>query len=458
MRRRGVVLVAVLVVTAMLALIAAGVLFRLRAEVAASAAQERGEQAYEAALAGVEFAVAVLKSAPADMALWDDNPEIFLNQFVADDGANRWYFTVYADAPPEQDVPRYGVTDEAGKLNVNVAPEEALAALEPLTTELLDCLLDYRDADSETRSEGAEQDYYDGLPQPYVIPNGPLSTLEELLVIKGFTGAVVCGEDANLNGILDPNEDDGDESFPPDDRDGRLDHGLRGLLTVYGSEPNVDARGRPRVDLNGDLPRNLGLPEDTLRFIAVYKAEGNRFTHPSQLLEMRYEAKQDHQDMGNIRRGQTVESGVASEQLPAILDRLTTGPTGERARLTGLLNVNTASAEVLAALPGIETGLAQQIVDVRKDLDPALKTTPAWLYTQNLMEADAFKDVAPLLTARSYQFRVRCVGFGIPCGRYRVLEAVVDFGGSAPRIAYLRDITRLGLPMALDPEFVERSR
>jgi hypothetical protein len=73
------------------------------------------------------------------------------------------------------------------------------------------------------------------------------------------------------------------------------------------------------------------------------------------------------------------------------------------------------------------------------------------------LEADRFKEVAPRLTARSYQFSVRCVGFGVPCGQYRVLEAVVDLAGRTPRLAYVRDVTRLGLPFALDPERLERS-
>ncbi|MBE3071214.1 MAG: hypothetical protein IMZ66_13345 [Planctomycetes bacterium] len=66
--------------------------------------------------------------------------------------------------------------------------------------------------------------------------------------------------------------------------------------------------------------------------------------------------------------------------------------------------------------------------------------------------------MAPFVTARSFQFSVRCVGFGVPCGRFRVLEAVLDLSGGEPRVLYLRDITRLGLPLALDADFVERRR
>jgi len=66
--------------------------------------------------------------------------------------------------------------------------------------------------------------------------------------------------------------------------------------------------------------------------------------------------------------------------------------------------------------------------------------------------------VAPYLTTRSFQYSLRCVGFGVPCGRYRVLEAMLDTGGGAPRVIYLRDISRLGLPFALNVEAIERGQ
>jgi len=450
MRRRGMVLVAVLIVTALLTMIAAGIIFRMRAEVAASAGQRHGEQAYESAISGLHYAMAVLRDSANDMETWYDNPDIFQNQVVADDGANAWYFTIYADDPTSQETVRYGVTDEAGKLNANTAQEEAWLAFENLTSEQVDCLLDYLDADSEPRREGAEQDYYDRVSTPYIIPNGPLATVEELFLVKGFTAAQVYGEDANFNGILDPNEDDGDDRFPPDNRDGRLDPGLRGLVTVFTSDRNVDSQDRPRIDINrGELPGDLGR-----------RPGGPRGGQPGNPGDGQPGNPGDGQP-GNSRdeeAGSWIESGVGAEELPVVMDRLTAGSQSNRRQAAGLVNINTARAEVLATVPGLDANLAQEIVDVRGSLDAETKATVAWLYTQNLLDADEFKMVAPHVTARGFQFSVRCVGFGVPCGRYRVLEAVLDLAGQTPRIAYLRDITRLGMPFALDPGLVERTR
>jgi type II secretory pathway component PulK len=481
---RGVVLVAVLVVAALVAIIAAGLMFRMRAEVAATAAVGRGEQAYEAATSGIVRAVVVLKASGGDMSIWYDNPDLFQNQLVADDGANRWYFTVYGDnADVQQPTPRFGLTDEAGKINPNSATPEMLLALPNMSAELVDCLVDYRDADAETRPDGAEQDYYDQLESPYAIPNGPLSTVEELLLVKGFNAEIVYGEDANMNGILDPNEDDGDETFPPDNHDGRLDRGLRGVATVVSNEPNVDSAGRPRININtGSQGKTSGSPDASgggedaggaadsqggaisgvpaklAEFIRLYRGDGGTFKHPSELLEMRYQLKNQPKDAPGLKPGSWIESGVGAAELPMVLDRLTTQPTGKNKPLVGLVNANTAPLEVLAALPGMDANLAQQIVDARSELDAETKASVAWLYTQGLLDADAFKKVAPYLTARSFQYSVRCVGFGVPCGRFRVVEAVIDVSGGTPRVVYTRDISRLGLPFALDAESLERSR
>ncbi len=135
------------------------------------------------------------------------------------------------------------------------------------------------------------------------------------------------------------------------------------------------------------------------------------------------------------------------------MDRLT-ARLGRNPIVPGLVNINTAPAAVIAALPGIDgdMGLAQQIVEARTGLSDEARGNTAWLFTEGLLEADPFKAVAPYLATRGYQYRVRCIGFGVPCGRYRVIEAVIDITGTSPRISYLRDITRLGVPFKLDAE------
>ena len=366
MRRGGTVIVAVLVMTALAAMVAAGLLFRMRAEIAASVAANNRQQCYETALCGLQRTISILRTSANDPTVWRDNPDLFQNQLVFRDGVETWYFSLYAENSLDPLKCRFGATDEASKININTADAATLAKLPNMTSQLVDCLLDYRDRDSDTRAEGAEQDYYSGLKIPYAIKNGPLGTMEELLLIKGFTGPVIYGEDMNLNGMLDKNEDDGDDTFPPDNRDGKLDTGLMGLATVYSYEMNNDSNGQPRININGtDMGRlaSCGLPQATVDFITLYRAEGNVFRHPSMLLDMKYPSRQKKNPDGSPV---VLDSGVTAANIDLVMDKLTTIPAGTLGGIVpGLVNVNTASARVLACLGGMDDNLASHIIDAR---------------------------------------------------------------------------------------------
>lgn len=491
------ILAAVLVITVLSAMVAAGVLFRMHAESSASVAAANGEQAYQSAMSGVQTVIALMAPVQqeaetiegvavpaltfanpailADPAKWYDNEALFKNRLVVDDGANRWYYSIYSASAIDRDKVRFGLTDEAGKININTADEATLLRLPGMTPELVAALLDWRDSDSDTRTDGAEQDYYDQLPQPYFVRNGPLQTIEELLMIKGFTGTIVYGEDANLNTLLEPNEDDADEQFPPDNNDGVLDMGLFGAATTGSYGPDLKGDGTAKTDLNGNANTvrskilELGLSSQTATFVQQVRTDGGRFTHPSQLLEMTYTITRDSGGGGRGGRGgpftppgrggnngpnkgDKIQSRVTVDDMPLIMENFTTARGSGRAPVVGLLNVNTASAAALAALPGIDSGIAQQIVEARVNLSPEDRSNTAWLVTQNLLEPAVYKTVAPKLCTQGYQYRIRVIGFGVPSARYRIFEVVLDVGGPQPKVLYQRDITRLGLPFPLDVE------
>lgn len=460
-RSRGTILVLVLVVVAILSLVTVSQLLTTRSQVAAAAATRRGLEARAVAMSGIHRAMALLLTAGGQFEAWHDNPAVFQEQRVTGEGETGWHFTVFADNPEDPTNVRYGLGDEAGKINLNIATEQMLLALPNMTPELVDALLDYRDADSNTRPYGAEQDYYNALPRPYQIKNGPLATLEELLLVKGFDGSIVFGEDANRNGLLEANEDDGQESFPPDDGDGQLNRGLRHLATAVSYEPNVSSDGSDRININNADVNNLaddleaaGIDPATANFIVAARRANVTWADPSQLLLATVEVD----DPGGGGRRVQVSSGLDKDDLHLVMDKLTTGgarhPTTGQEVLFGRVNLNSAPLEVLRALPGLDENAAQQIVDVRGGLDERTRSTTAWIYTQDVVSPDAFKQVAPFVTARSYQYHVRSFSYNAEIGRFCVLEAVIDLAGGAPRITYLRNLTYLGVPFA--PEGIER--
>ncbi|MFW6154991.1 MAG: hypothetical protein ACOC95_07240 [Planctomycetota bacterium] len=487
-RPSGLVLYAVLVVLAMVSLVAVSLMFRVQADVQAATAGAARQQAYLAALSGVQRATVALETFADDPAVLRDNEELFRDQLVWDDGVDQWYFTVYAYNHEDPGLVRYGITDEATRINLNNRPRAqraTLLALPGMTDELIDALVDYVDPDDMPEIQGAEAEHYARREIPYLIANADLSTLGELLLVRGFDASLVYGEDANHNGLLEPNENDGDTTFPPDNADGFLDRGLAGLATTVTREPDVANDGSPRLNLNGD-PETLmdaGLPPETLMFIGRYRMDGHEFGDPSELLNMTYDGE---------------DSGIGPDEIADILDRFTAAPIGDLATLlggtpapaprrgggmgadrfdpvgldgadaggdappapprrsrraapdrVGRVNINTAPVHVLALVGDMGPEAARRIVEARDLVDPDRKRTPAWLLTEGVVDEDLFKQIAPILTTRSYQYRVKVVGYGLPSGQYCVLEAVIDLGRGRPRVMHLRQLTRLGAPFAL---------
>jgi general secretion pathway protein K len=91
------------------------------------------------------------------------------------------------------------IEDESAKLNLNQIVGPNGTFMEPyheiatrllkklgLSPDLLDALADWIDENNEPRPGGAESSYYNTLKPPYAAKNGPLDTLEELALVKGF--------------------------------------------------------------------------------------------------------------------------------------------------------------------------------------------------------------------------------------------------------------------------------
>jgi DNA uptake protein ComE-like DNA-binding protein len=478
-------LLAVLVFIMLLSMITVSLLFRSRSDETAAQAGESAEQSWAAAMSGVQEAIRVAASAVPGNIDWQDNPAVFRDRFVVDDGADRWFFTVYSPTGSGDTVElRNGLSDEAGRINLNRPGAADLSKIPRVTAAMAQALRQYvgvgdtNAAGSTSLGAGdtnggpflAGADANSSLPLPPLpadtnvemavnpteltntsafseavaavggVPrHGPLATLDELVLVPGFSWMLLYGEDANMNGHLDPNEDDGDASFPPDNHDGRLDHGMAQYFTVSSYDPDRNNAGKPRVNINdpkAGLPA-ADFPSAFTNFLAALHAAGLKLDHPSDVLEGSISVK-DAQ--GNAT---TVASGIGKAELPLVLDAFTSDMDG---RHDGLINVNTASAAVLATLPGVDLPLAETIVSTRTGLNPAKRSTIAWLVQEGVVDSGKFKQIAPYLTARASQYRFQVLGYGIPSGRYRVLQAVIDVAGTDPQITYLRDITRLGLP------------
>lgn len=293
--RAGSALIVVLVLIVMLSLAAYSFSGRMIDENEVSEYGLRKAEALACAESGIEYAATLLgqEEDPEQPLSLYHNPSQFAGVLVATGSVaeNRGRFTFVA--PLESDTGgtrvRSGLIDESAKRNLNAIStfgleEEQEAAmlmnLPGMTEEIADAILDWIDSDDEPRSFGAESDTYQSRTPPYAARNAPLESLDELLLVQGVTPQLLFGEDANHNGLLDPNENDGDASLPFDDADGRLNPGWAAFLTVSSRESNLRADGTDKIDANQALLTDLydqlaeDLDETQALFITAYRLNG----------------------------------------------------------------------------------------------------------------------------------------------------------------------------------------
>ena len=300
-RRAGSVLLAVLVLILLLTFGVYGFTERMLAEKSAANAHGSAAQARAYADSGVALAVAAVDLGslqPSEPPAVYHEPAMFRGVLMADsaDPNARGRFTVFApvEGDPTGALLRYGLIDESGKLDVNgllnltirgddftaVQQRELLMGLPNMTAEIADAILDYVDGDAEPREYGGEADAYAALDPPRLPRDGPLNSIDELLLVRGVTPQLLYGEDANRNGLLDPAEDDGTATMPPDNADGLLDVGWTAYLTVYGGEPNLNAEGAKKIDLNDGVLTDLfdaleeAFDTPTAQFVVAYRLAG----------------------------------------------------------------------------------------------------------------------------------------------------------------------------------------
>lgn len=126
--------------------------------------------------------------------------------------------------PLNDAVMRTTISDEFGKINLNALlvmneggtleeNEWLIQGLRnffqlrdpELETDPVDAILDWLDYgdNDEERAEGAESSYYEGLEIPYPCKNGPMDSIEELLLIKGITPELYYGDPSQAEAAAD---------------------------------------------------------------------------------------------------------------------------------------------------------------------------------------------------------------------------------------------------------------
>ncbi len=443
----GVALILVLWIMAILTLLMYAFLAEMQVEYALASGFGEERKAEQLAWSAVDLACAMAENETTPQFQLDGplshNEEEFF-EVPLGEGAFTLVHPVYDEGGTV--AMRWGLEDEASKININYAPKEALLKLPGVTEEIADSIIDWRDQDSNAGPSGAESPYYGGLSPPYTCKNQPFETIEELLLVRGVTAEILYGEDTNLNGRLEPNENDADQTAPRDNGDGRLDPGLFAFVTTASADTNLTNDGQPRANLNTANDQQLQqagfTPEETLA-INMYRLNRMR-ANPQQPPFPNVAFLLDIMNAKRFREVADAVTVVEGEQAP------------------GLVNVNTAPKAVLLALPGITEDIAVKIMDYRTQPGADLSNI-GWL--AEAVQPKELQAFALFVTTRAHQFRIHAVGrIGMPYSNMSTQEeaearprpfkrmiAIFDkLAQPRPRLVYWKDATMLGMPY--DPE------
>ena len=448
--RRASVLVGLLWCVAILSVVVIGVLRTARLELLVVKNHGDQIQAHYLALAGIEKAKALLyqdvlqrkHAAKNHSGELYDSPSSF-----RDVQLGRGQFRVFHQGRADEGGEiLYGISDEESRLNLNQATAEELGKLYRMTPEIAAAILDWRDGDNDVTPGGAEAEFYATLQPPYLPRNAPFQTTRELLMVRGVSRELFLGEDANQNGLLDSEEDDGDTSFPPDNRDGMLDAGWSGIMTVDSAVRNKNAAGEDRVNVQTADEKTLagvrGISADLAKAIVADRGQ-NQLESLADLLDVTAVNPQAQQ---NLAASQPVRRGSSSSQNTRTPNQSAAQPAGPKlvnenllmeiaddlmagnasTDQPGAININTASPEVLACLPGVTPELAQAIVSYRRSA--GFFPNIAWLLKVDGMTQQIFKQMAPRLCARSETFRILSEGRVNSTGARKRIQVIVQLG------------------------------
>lgn len=334
-KRRGFVLILVLVVVAFATLAAftfARAMMLAKEDSLIAVSRLKARMCAESGLQAVRLFVAMPKDVRDQMGGdWQNDMFYARNVIASPTAASRGNYTLLAPSLGtfgEFEGLRYGLQNESAKLNLNALSQlDALAAsgdlgaaagggdpltsalaseatagvseglasgmllaLPGMTPEVADSILDWLDEDDEPREYGAEfDDYYGTLPSPYRPANGPISSVEQLLLVRGVTAQMLFGFDQDRNGILDDQESQMMTTMVPVGSAGPTDMessappplGWAAYLTLHSMEKNVTRVGDARININGDdlellytdLTTVLG-DESLASFIVAYRQFG----------------------------------------------------------------------------------------------------------------------------------------------------------------------------------------
>jgi type II secretory pathway component PulK len=438
--RRGAVLIAVIFVTVAIAGMALVLCRGVRVEAMASANHVAMTQA-AAIERGAEQYVLAMLAQQADS--WMDLSESYFYAVPMADG----YFWLIRPDYGDASLPLFGLIDEGSKVNLNSATPEMLIALPNMPPELTFSVVDWRDADSNIQDDGAENEYYMALAEPYYCKNAPFETVEEVLLVRGAYPQLLYGTapEAALN--VGRNTAFGSSLSGAAATDYWVARGLYDLLTVHSRQP-----GTQTTTTDGGAGGGGGGNANSTTINITTNQGRNR-------LRARLEGSLSAQRINEIAQAANgaddifefyFNAKMTAEEAALLGDDIATTQNPPR---QGRINLNTAPREVLMCLPNMDQSKADQIVSARQsNVD---RTSLVWV-VEALGQQAAGLGEGDRVTARSYQYTADILAVSADGRAFKRCRVIVDTTGTLPKIVHRRDLTERGWP--LDRSILESIR
>lgn len=515
-RRPASVLLLSLIVIVLLTLGAMSFFERMFVEHQAARAHIRQTQARCLAESGIEFIRALAVQEPDVLQQSGglfDNPPFFQGKLVIDDplAAFRGRFTIIA---PQLNPAgyfagiRYGLENESARLNLNTllladnyeedGAQKLLMTLPGMTEPIADAILDWIDSDSDQRTLGAEQEYYSSLSPPYAPRNGPLGSIEELLLVRDVTPALLFGADLNRNGLIEANEQPYTVIDGADNTNGTLNRGWSAYLTLDSAEKNTRADGTPKIDINMQDLQELHtqalqvLDAPMANFIVAYRQGGpegedqnnqdsqtvdaaaltldfslpgrERFNNLLDIVAARTRVVQQSSGGGGAggpgggQQNQTQicespfkeDSSAMRDYIPKLFDNFSVNSAQS---IPGRININQAPRVLLAGIPGLTSDAVDQIVANRLPDQKGERPEQAyetWPLVDGIVDLATMKQLMPLVTAGGNVYRAQIVGYFDEEGPAYRIEAIIDATGTTAVVKRRRDLVEQGPGYTLD--------
>ncbi|MDR3689013.1 MAG: type II secretion system protein GspK [Fimbriimonas sp.] len=295
---------------------------------------------------------------------------------------------------------RMQVVDASSFLNSSTLTTAWLNNL-PLSQQQIDAYSDYTSAGETPLPDGGKDQYYNALQVPYNAKLAPLDTLDELLNVRYFTAQSIYLPQTNV--VSTVSFVAGASGQQP---------ALSDLLTTYSYSPNVRpgtlGQQQARINVNTATQaqlRTLGLSTQTQTRLLANRAWAN---------------------LGAILR--TI---VNVQDQRVILDNLTTTTA---TRTAGLINLNTASQNVLSTVPNLTPDMVQAIIQQQQ----TGLTSLSGVLSISGFTGNVLASTIQYFTVQSSTFIVRVVGYS---GSTSVaMEATVDITNNTPKLVRIADV------------------